>query len=145
MLHSSSPVFCPNVYNPSSCSKKSVAGPGLAVSSVIASRSAGTKLTSLAEILVFLPCFLQKSHFQTPRDTGQPCRGGRSRGQALFVSLDSARASRVVSQCPACWGQLLCCLAGIAFGLWLCQGGSRLWEKQERLWRRECWQRAALA
>lgn len=44
----------------------SVAGPGLVVSSAIASRIAGTKLTSLAETLVFLPFFLQKSHFQTP-------------------------------------------------------------------------------
>lgn len=69
---------------------RSVAGPGLAVSSVIASRSPGTKLTSLAETLVFLPCFLQNSRFQTPRDVSQPCQGEQSRGQALLVCLGSA-------------------------------------------------------
>lgn len=83
-----------NVYHSSSCSRvlHAVAGPGFAVSSVIASRNAGTKLSCLVVILDFL----QESPFQTPRDISQPCMGGYSKSQPVLACSGSAWASRVM-------------------------------------------------
>lgn len=55
---------------------------GLVVISAIASRNAGAELTTLAQTLVRMPCFFQKSHFQTPGGVRQPCQPGADAAEA---------------------------------------------------------------
>ena len=105
MRRSASPVFVPISTTPHLTVRRvshSVAGPGLAVSSVIASRSAGTKLTSLAETLVFLPCFLRKSPFSDPQRCKPALPGWVQPRPSTAYSLGlclSLKSSKSVS-CP---------------------------------------------
>lgn len=79
----------------------SMAGPRLLASSVVPSRSAGTKLTKLAEKFGVSALFAPEVLFWGSQRCKPPVPRWMQRGQALLIYLASAWIPRAVGQCCA--------------------------------------------